>query len=49
MGSDTGEADERQVHEVQLAAFNMDLTEVTVSQYKSCVFAGACVAAGSTA
>jgi formylglycine-generating enzyme required for sulfatase activity len=49
MGSDTGEADERQVHEVHVSAFDMDLTEVTASQYESCVLAGACVAAGSTA
>jgi formylglycine-generating enzyme required for sulfatase activity len=49
MGSDTGEADERPVHEVHVAAFDMDLTEVTVSQYESCVLAGACGAAGSTA
>lgn len=49
MGSDTGDADERPVHEVHVAAFDMDLTEVTVSQYEGCVLAGACVAAGSTA
>jgi formylglycine-generating enzyme required for sulfatase activity len=49
MGSDAGEADEEPVHEVHVAAFDMDLTEVTVSQYESCVRAGACPAAGSTA
>jgi formylglycine-generating enzyme required for sulfatase activity len=49
MGSDMGQADERPVHEVHVAAFDMDLTEVTVSQYEGCVLAGACVAAGSTA
>jgi formylglycine-generating enzyme required for sulfatase activity len=48
MGSDTGEADERPVHEVRVGPFDMDLTEVTVSQYESCVLAGACGAAGST-
>jgi formylglycine-generating enzyme required for sulfatase activity len=49
MGSDWGEADERPVHEVHVAAFDMDLTEVTVSAYEGCVLAGACAPAGSTA
>jgi formylglycine-generating enzyme required for sulfatase activity len=49
MGSDRGEADESPVHPVHIAAFDLDLTEVTVSEYESCVLAGACVAAPSTA
>jgi formylglycine-generating enzyme required for sulfatase activity len=49
MGSETGEADERPVHEVRVGPFDIDLTEVTVAEYESCVEAGACPAAGSTA
>jgi formylglycine-generating enzyme required for sulfatase activity len=45
MGSDSGEPDERPVHEVRVASFEMDLTEVTVGQYSQCVRAGACVPA----
>lgn len=45
MGSDGGEPDERPVHEVQVAAFDMDLTEVTVGQYSDCVHAGGCAPA----
>jgi formylglycine-generating enzyme required for sulfatase activity len=44
MGSETGEADEKPLHAVHVAAFDMDLTEVTVSQYANCVNGGACVA-----
>lgn len=45
MGSEQGEPDERPVHEVHLAPFDMDLTEVTVAQYAECVQAGGCKAA----
>jgi formylglycine-generating enzyme required for sulfatase activity len=45
MGSEAGKADERPVHEVHVAAFDMDLTEVTVAQYAKCVRAGGCAAA----
>src|SRR5580698_10171921 len=42
MGSELGESDEMPVHPAHVAAFDMDLTEVTVSQYAGCVRAGAC-------
>jgi len=42
MGSEVGEADERPMHQVHVAAFDMDLTEVTVEEYAACVRAGAC-------
>jgi formylglycine-generating enzyme required for sulfatase activity len=42
MGSDAGEPDERPVHVVHVAAFQMDVTEVTVQAYAACVRAGAC-------
>jgi len=45
MGSEVGEADEMPVHPVHVAAFDMDLTEVTVAEYAACTRAGACVAA----
>jgi formylglycine-generating enzyme required for sulfatase activity len=45
MGSEVGEPDEMPVHPGHVAAFDMDLTEVTVAQYSRCVHAGACVAA----
>jgi formylglycine-generating enzyme required for sulfatase activity len=45
MGSEVGEPDERPVHEVHVAAFDMDLTEVTVAQYAQCARAGGCVPA----
>jgi formylglycine-generating enzyme required for sulfatase activity len=47
MGSDLGEVDETPVHPVHLAAFDLDLTEVTVAEYARCVRAGACAAPGS--
>ena len=46
MGSEVGEPDELPVHSVQVAPFDMDLTEVTVGQYAGCVRAGACAPAG---
>jgi formylglycine-generating enzyme required for sulfatase activity len=48
MGSEIGEPDERPVHEVHVAAFQMDLTEVTVGQYAKCVKAGGCTAVPTT-
>lgn len=42
MGSDVGEPDERPPHDVHVAAFEMDLTEVTVAQYSECVRRGGC-------
>jgi sulfatase modifying factor 1 len=45
MGSEVGEPDERPQHEVHVAAFDMELTEVTVAEYAQCVEARACVVA----
>jgi len=47
MGSELGEPDEMPVHPARVAPFEMDLTEVTVSQYTTCVRAGACAPAGA--
>jgi len=46
MGS-TGRDDEKPVHQVALASFEMDVTEVTTAQYEACVRAGTCQAAGT--
>lgn len=48
MGSEAGEPDERPAHEVHVAAFDLDLTEVTVAEYRECVRAGHCAAAPIT-
>lgn len=45
MGSDQGAPDERPAHEVRVATFQMDVTEVTVGLYSACVSAGGCVPA----
>ena len=45
MGSEGGERDEAPVHSVRVGAFDLDVTEVTVAEYASCVKAGACVPA----
>jgi formylglycine-generating enzyme required for sulfatase activity len=45
IGSEFGKADEKPVHQVHIAAFDMDRTEVTVAQYAACARAGACRAA----
>ncbi len=45
MGSNDGETDERPVHDVQLNAFCIDLSEVTVAQYDACAKEGRCPAA----
>lgn len=42
MGSDIGELDERPAHAVHVAAFDLDVTEVTVEQYGVCVRTGVC-------
>ncbi|MBU1900151.1 SUMF1/EgtB/PvdO family nonheme iron enzyme [Myxococcota bacterium] len=42
MGSNTGDSNEKPVHEVQLKGFMMSKTEVTVKQYQVCVSAGVC-------
>ncbi len=46
MGTADGESDERPVHDVQLNAFCIDLSEVTVAQYDTCAKDGACPLAG---
>ena len=42
MGSNKGESDEKPKHRVSVRAFQMNRTEVTVSQYGACVRAGQC-------
>ncbi len=42
MGSDTGEDNEKPAHNVTLAPYCMDLTEVTVADYKTCSDKGEC-------
>jgi formylglycine-generating enzyme len=42
MGSNDGEPNEKPVHPVQMKAFWMDATEVTVEAFAECVRAGAC-------
>ena len=48
MGSNEGESDERPAHDVQLNAFCMDLSEVTVTQYDACVKKGGCTEASKS-
>ena len=47
MGSDDGEPDEKPIHEVEVAAFDLDRTEVTVADYRRCVAAKACTEPGT--
>jgi len=47
MGSNDGDADEKPVHSVRVASFEMDLTEVTVDAYGACVRAGRCTQPGT--
>jgi formylglycine-generating enzyme required for sulfatase activity/tRNA A-37 threonylcarbamoyl transferase component Bud32 len=42
MGSTGGDADERPMHEVRVATFKLDTTEVTVAHYRECVKTGRC-------
>jgi formylglycine-generating enzyme required for sulfatase activity len=42
MGSNSGDADEMPVHQVDVPAFDIAKTEVTVAQYQACVDAGVC-------
>jgi formylglycine-generating enzyme required for sulfatase activity len=42
MGSDSGDPDEKPVHQVTLDAYWIDQTEVTVGMYRACVDAGVC-------
>lgn len=42
MGTDSGAANERPVHEVEVASFMMSRAPVTVAQYRRAVEAGAC-------
>ena len=42
MGSNEGDGDEKPVHRVRVATFELARTEVTVAQYRACVRAGAC-------
>lgn len=44
MGAEDGDPDEQPRKKVKIAAFEMSRSEVTVSQYDSCVIAGACKA-----
>ncbi len=44
MGSEDGQDDEKPVHTVTLAAYWIDITEVTNGMYASCVLAGVCQA-----
>ena len=48
MGTTPGEPDEGPRHQARAAAFEMDLTEVTVVQYAQCVRAHACAPAPDT-
>lgn len=42
MGAEDGDDDEKPLHEVKVAAFDIDLAEVTVAAYARCVEAGKC-------
>jgi formylglycine-generating enzyme len=46
MGSTSGDADERPVHDVFLDDFEISRTEITIGQYRACVDAGVCRAPG---
>ena len=44
MGSNEGDSDEKPVHGVQVRAFSLMKSEITVAMYKACVAAGKCSA-----
>ncbi|MBD3421527.1 MAG: SUMF1/EgtB/PvdO family nonheme iron enzyme [Chitinivibrionales bacterium] len=48
MGSENGEADESPAHRLTLSSFRIDIYEVSVAQYDSCVKHGACTPAHYT-
>jgi formylglycine-generating enzyme required for sulfatase activity len=48
MGSNDGGTETTPVHTVKVDTFEMDVTEVTVAQYRACVRAGACQAQSTT-
>jgi len=48
MGSDEGKDDEQPIHEVSVRPFCMDVSEVTVQEYRKCNQRGACRAPEST-
>jgi formylglycine-generating enzyme required for sulfatase activity len=48
MGSEAGDDDEKPVHAVHVASFYLNVTQVTVAEYASCVSQGACVPAPTT-
>jgi formylglycine-generating enzyme required for sulfatase activity/predicted Ser/Thr protein kinase len=48
MGSESGDGDEKPVHEVYLDAFYIDVYEVTNGLYAACVRAGVCSVPGSS-
>lgn len=47
MGSDSGEEDEKPVHDVKLASYCIDAHEVTVADYRRCVDAKKCLEQGT--
>lgn len=49
MGSETGDNDEKPIHNVYLDAFWIDQTEVTNAMYANCVAAGGCAKPSSAA
>jgi eukaryotic-like serine/threonine-protein kinase len=49
MGSDDGDADEKPAHQVTLAGFCLDRTEVTAAAYAECTHRGKCSPAPTTA
>ncbi len=47
MGSDAGLDNEQPMHSVSVTSFEMTQSEITLSQYKTCVHDGGCLAYGS--
>lgn len=48
MGSNSGDSDEKPVHEEKLPGFYLDQTEVTMAQYQACAKAGGCTELAKT-